>query len=87
MSLQKAMHFLGQFWADPFGGRDLLDARFSQAIDRTEFSQEQIFSVLAHARAIVENTFVDPFLEQQLVISICEAMRLVADSLKQVECS
>ena len=82
MSLQKAMHFLGQFWADPFGGRDLLDACFSQAIDRTEFSQEQIFSVLTHARAIVENTLVDSFLEQKLMIRVCEAMRFVTDSLK-----
>jgi hypothetical protein len=82
MALQKAMHFFGQFWSDPFGRRDLLDARFAQAIDRTEFSQEQILSVLTHTRAIVENTLVDSFLEQKLMIRVGEAMRFVTDSLK-----
>src|SRR5438105_8548141 len=64
--LQETMHFFGQFWANSFRGGDLLHARFAQAIDRTKFSQEQIFSVLTHAWAIVENTLVDSFLEQEL---------------------
>ena len=85
MALQEAMHFSGQFRSDPFGRRNLLDARFAQAIDRTEFSQEQTFPVLTHARAIVENTFVDSFLEQKLMISVRETMRFVSDSLKQVQ--
>src|SRR5260370_25083051 len=85
MTLQKAMHFFGKFWPDPLGRRNLLDTRFAQAIDRTEFSQKQAFPVLTHARAIVENTFVDPFLEQELMVSIREAMRFVADSLKQMQ--
>jgi len=82
MALQKAMYFVGQFWSDPFGRRNLVDARFAQAIDRTEFSQEQILSVLTHTRAIVENTLVDSFLEQKLMIRVGEAMRFVTDSLK-----
>jgi len=82
MALQKAMHFFGQFWSDPFGRRNLVNARFAQAIDRTEFSQEQILSVLTHTRAIVENTLVDSFLEQKLMIRVGEAMRFVTDSLK-----
>ena len=87
MPLQKAMHFFSQFRPDPLSRRNLLDACFAQSIDRTEFSQKQAFPVLTHARTIIENTFVDPLLEQQLVISIREAMRFVADSLKKVECS
>src|SRR5205807_6543009 len=85
MSLQKAMHFFGQFWSDAFGSRDLLDARFAQAIDRTKFSKEQVFRVLAYARTIVQDAFVDPLLEQKLVISIGEAMRFVSNSLEQMQ--
>src|SRR5205807_2411999 len=85
MSLQKAMHFFRQFWSDPFGGRDLLDARFPQTVDRPEFSQEQIFTVLTDAGAIIENAFIDPLLEQQLMIRVRETMRLIPDSLKQMQ--
>ena len=85
MALQKAMHFFGQFWSDPFGRRNLVNARFAQAIDRTEFSQEQILSVLTHTRAIVENTFVDSLLEQKLVVRVCESMRFVANSLEEMQ--
>ena len=84
MPLQKAVHSFGQLRSDPFGCGDLLDARFAQAIDRTEFSQEQIFSVLTHARAIIENTFVDSFLKQKLMIRVCERVRFIANSLKQM---
>src|SRR5260370_35545027 len=85
MPLQKAVHFFGQFWPDALGRRNLLDARFAQAIDRTEFSLKQAFPVLTHTRAIVENTFVDPFLKQQLWISVGEAVRFIADSLKEMQ--
>ena len=85
MALQKAVHFFGQFWSDPFRCRNLLNAGFAQAIDRTEFSQKQTFPVLTHARTIVENAFVDPFLEQKLVIRVGEPMRLVADTLKEMQ--
>ena len=85
MPLQKAMHFFGQFWPDPLGRRNLLDTRFAQAIDRTEFSQKQAFPVLTHTRAIVKNTFVDPFFKQKLVISVGEAVRFIADSLKEMQ--
>jgi len=70
MLLQKAMHFFGQFWPDSFSGRDLLDARFAQTIDRTKFSQKQVLSVLTHARTIIQNALVDPFLEQKLMIRV-----------------
>ena len=71
--------------ADPFGGRDLFHGRFAQALHRTEFPQEQIFPVLAHARTIIENAFADPLLHQQLVIGVGEAMRFIADALKQTQ--
>ncbi len=54
---QKSMHFFGQFSADAFGGRDLIHARPAKAIHRAEPPQQQIFPVLAHTRAIVENAF------------------------------
>ena len=83
MSLQKAMHFFGQFWSDAFGSRDLLDTRFAQTFDRTKLSQKQVFSVLTYTRAIVEDAFVDSFLHQQLMIGIGKTMRFVPDPLKQ----
>ena len=85
MSLQKSVHFLGELWADSFGRGNFLHARFSQSIDRSEFSEQQIFPVLAHPGTIVENTFVDPFAQEQLMISIRETVRLVANALEQVE--
>src|SRR4051812_35759997 len=57
MPLQKAVNFLGEFRSDPFRGGDLFDRCFSQSVHRAEFPEQQIFPVLAHARAIVEDTF------------------------------
>ena len=85
MPLQKAVHFFGQFWPDPFGSSYLLNARFAQTIDRPKSSQEQTVPVLTHARAIVQNAFVDPLLEQELMVSVRETMRFVPDSLKQMQ--
>ena len=85
MALQEAIHFLGKLSPDPLSRGYFLDARFPQPIDRPKLSQEQIFAVFTHTRAIIENTFVDSFLEQKLVIRVREPMRFVPDSLKQVE--
>ena len=85
MPLQKAMHFFRQFWPDPFGRRDLLDARFPQTIDRPEFTQEQIFPILTYARTIIQNAFINSLLEQKLMIRVRETMRLIPDSLKQMQ--
>ena len=82
MALQKAMHFFRQFRSDAFGRRDLFHGGFPQAIDRSEFTKEQTFPVLTHARTIIQNTFADPLLHQQLVIGICEAVRFVANALQ-----
>jgi hypothetical protein len=85
MSLQKAMDFFGQFRSDAFGRRDLLYVRFPQPLDGTELPQKKIFPVLTHARAIIQNAFSDSFLHQELVISIREAMRFVANPLQQMQ--
>src|SRR5205085_5303413 len=45
----------------------------------------QILEVLMHARTIVENAFVDPFLEEQLVVGVCEPVRFIANSLQQMQ--
>src|SRR3954471_6121998 len=55
MAFEKAMNFLRQFRTDPFCGGDLFYGRLPQPVHRTKFSQEQIFPVLAHAGAIIEN--------------------------------
>ena len=85
MSLQKAVHLFRQFLADAFGGCNFFDARFAQSLDRSEFSQEKIFAVLAHAGTIIEDAFADPFFHQQLVIGIRETVRFVADALEQTQ--
>jgi len=85
MSLQEAMNFLGQFRSDSFGRRDLLNVRFPQPLHGTELPQKKIFSILTHARAIIQNAFSDSFLHQQLMISIREAMRFVANPLQQMQ--
>ena len=83
MPLQKAVNFFGQFSADAFRCRDLVNGRLAEAIHGAEPLQQQIFPVLAHAWTIVENTFFDSFFHQQLVICVSEPMRLIADALKQ----
>ena len=85
MSPQKSMHFLREFLPDSFSRGDLFDTRFAQTIDRAKFSQQQVFSILTHARTIVQNAFVDSLLEQQLMISVRKPVRFIADSLKQVK--
>ena len=62
MSLQKAMDFFGQFRSDAFGRCDLLNVRFPQPLHGTKLPQKKIFSVLTHARAIIQNAFSDSFL-------------------------
>ncbi len=84
-SLQKAMNFFGQLRSDAFGRRDLLDVRFPQPLHGTELPQKKIFPVLTHARAIIQNAFSDSFLHQELMISIREAMRFVANPLQQMQ--
>ena len=85
MPVQKTMHFFGQLAPNSFSRRYLVDARFAESIDRTKFSQQQILSVLTDAWTIIENTFVNSLLQQQLMISIREPVRFVADSLQQVQ--
>src|SRR5436190_5143340 len=83
--LQESMDLLSQLRAYPFRRRDLFHGCFAQAVHRAKLSQMQIFAVLAHARAIVENTFADTFFHQELVIRIREAMGLVANALQQTQ--
>lgn len=64
MPLQKQVHFFGQLSANAFCSRDLFNACLAQAIYRTESLQQQILSVLADARAIVENAFLYPFFHE-----------------------
>src|SRR3954454_22465485 len=83
MSLQKPVHFLGQFRADPRSGCDLFGARFAQPVYRSESPQQEILSVLTHARTIVENALADSLLHQQLVICVSETVGFVAYPLEQ----
>ena len=45
--------------------------------------EQQVFPVLTHARAIVENAFFDSFFHEQLMICVGEPMCFIADALKQ----
>jgi hypothetical protein len=56
------MHVLGEFRADAFSSRNLIDTHSPQSIDRAKFPKKQVLPVLAHARAVIKNAFVDAFL-------------------------
>jgi hypothetical protein len=83
MALQESMHLVCQLSANPFRRSDLLNACFAETTHRAKSPQQQIFPVLAHTGAIIENAFFDPFFHEQLMVRICETMRLIANSLKQ----
>ena len=55
---------------------------FTQPLDGPELAQQQILPVLAHPGTIIQNTFADPLLHEQLVISVGETMRFIANSLQ-----
>ena len=82
MPLQEPVDFFSQLSADAFRRGDLPNARFAKTIHRAKSPQQQIFPVLAHTGAIVENAFFDSFFHQQLMIRIGKAMRLIANALK-----
>ena len=85
MPLQKAVHFLRQLLAYPFGRCNFFHARRAQALDRTEAAQEQILPVLAHPGAVIEDALADPFFHQQLMISVGKAVRFIPDALEQTK--
>ena len=85
--LQKTVHLFGQFRTDSLSSGNFLHPGFAQAIYRSKFSEKQIFSILTHARTIIQDTFVDPFLQEELMIGIRESMRFVADALQQMQCA
>src|ERR1700736_4338483 len=80
---QEAMDFFRQLSSNSFGGRNLLHAGLAQTINRTKLAQQQIFPVLAHAWAIIENAFTDAFFHEQLMVGVSETVGLVANSLEQ----
>ena len=57
----------------------------AQSFHRTETPQQNIFSVLTHARAIIQNAFANALLHQELVIGVGESMRFIANTLKQTQ--
>jgi len=83
MASQEAMDFFRQLSSNSFGGRNLLHARLAQTINGTKLAQQQIFPVLTHARAIIENAFTDAFFHEQLMVGVSETVGLVANSLEQ----
>ncbi len=85
MSLEKAMHFFRQLSPNAFRGGNFLDSRFSQPLHRAELSQQQIFPVLAHPRAIIKNALADALFHEQLMIRVGKSMGFVTDALKQAQ--
>ena len=83
MPLQKEVHFFRQLSANAFRGRDLVNARLAETIHGPEPLQQETFTILTHARTIVENAFTDSLFHQQLVIGVSETMRFVANALEQ----
>ena len=85
MPLQKQVHIFRQLPANAFRCRDLINSCLAEAIHGAEPLQQQIFPVLAHAGAIVEDAFFDSFFHQQLVIRVGKPMCLVSNALKQTQ--
>src|SRR4026207_859460 len=85
MPLQELMHFFGQLSANPFRGSDFLHRRSAQAIHRAEPPQQLIPAGLTHPGALVKNAFADSLFQEQLMIRVGEAMRLVANTLEQAQ--
>src|SRR5437879_13637048 len=83
MASQEAMDFFRQLSSNSFGGRNLLHARLAQTINGTKLAQQQIFPVLTHARAIIENAFTDAFFHEQLMVGVSESVGVVVNSLEQ----
>src|SRR5262249_39473440 len=83
MALEESMHFFGQLAANPLNGGNLVHSRFAETIYRTKSPQQQILSVLAHTRTIVQNAFLHPLFHEQLVIGVCEPMGFITNALKQ----
>ncbi len=79
------MHFFGQLPANAFGGRNLFNACFPEAIHRAEPAQQQILPVLANSGAIIEDAFLDSFFHEQLMIRVGKPMCFIADALKQTQ--
>src|SRR5262249_38776537 len=85
MAPQKTMQLLRKFSPNPLSGGNLIGARFAQTTDRAKFSKQNVLTVLTYTRAIIENTFVNSLLEQQLMIRVCEPVCLIADPLQQMQ--
>src|SRR6266536_6015961 len=85
MSLQEAVHIFSQLAANPFRGGNFIHRRFTQTIHRTKLSYQQIFPVLTHPGAIVQNALPDALFHEQLMIRVGETMRFVADTLEQTQ--
>src|ERR1700730_2025740 len=77
------MNLFRQLSSNSFGRGNLLHTRLAQTTNGTKLAQQQIFPVLTHARAIIENAFTDAFFHEQLMIGISETVGLVANSLEQ----
>ena len=79
------MHFFRQLSADAFRGGNFLHSRFAQTLHGAELSQQQIFPVLAHSRAIIKNALADALFHEQLMIRVGKPMGFVTDALKQAQ--
>ena len=65
--------------------RSFQPTRRADAFHRTERAQQNLFAVLADAGAIVQDALADAPLHQELVVTIGEPVRLVADALEQTQ--
>ena len=83
MALQESVQVFSQLSANSFRGGNVFNACFTQATHGAKSPQQQIFPVLAHTRAIIENTFFDAFFHEQLMVRVGEPMGLIANALEQ----
>lgn len=72
-------------WADSFHFCNLRGGRAFQPGDGSEVLEKDLLPVLRNSRAIVEDTFRDAPLHEELMEGICESMGLIADALQEAE--
>ena len=82
MSFQKMFNFHSEFAGNSCDLTNLFGSRFSQAGHRPELHEEALLTRPTDAGTVIEDTFLDSPLHQQLVIPVGKAVRFIPYSLQ-----
>ena len=57
--------------------------RLTEPVERTEVFQQCLFAVLTDTRTVVQDAFRNSLFHQELMIAVCESVRLVPNPLQK----